>query len=152
MGFIKVVKSKSYHKRYQTKFRRRREGKTDYYQRKRLVVQDKTKYNALKYRLVVRISNKIITAQVVYTTIDHDVIVASAISSELTHYGITVGLTNYASAYATGLLVARRALKKKNLDLIKLTLELMILKLVSFSLLSKLMMVINLFLSFWMLV
>jgi len=116
MGFIKIVKSKSYHKRYQTKFRRRREGKTDYYQRKRLVVQDKTKYNALKYRLVVRSSNRIITAQVVYTTIDHDVILASAISSELPNYGIHVGLTNYAAAYAVGLLVARRALKALNLD------------------------------------
>jgi len=116
MGFIKIVKSKSYHKRYQTKFRRRREGKTDYYQRKRLVVQDKTKYNALKYRLVVRFSNKIITAQVVYTTINHDVILASAISTELPRYGIQLGLTNYAAAYATGLLVARRALKKIGLD------------------------------------
>jgi len=116
MGFIKVVKSKSYHKRYQTKFRRRREGKTDYYARKRLVVQDKTKYNALKYRLVVRFSNKNIIAQVVYTTIDHDVILASATAQELPRYGITVGLTNYASAYAVGLLVARRALKAIGLD------------------------------------
>jgi len=116
MGFIKIVKSKSYHRRYQTKFRRRREGKTDYYQRKRLVVQDKTKYNALKYRLVVRSSNKIITAQVVYTTIDCDIVLASALSSELPHYGINVGLSNYAAAYATGLLVARRALKKLHLD------------------------------------
>ncbi|KAI4555225.1 hypothetical protein MJT46_015611 [Ovis ammon polii x Ovis aries] len=36
MGFVKVVKNKAYFKRYQVKFRRRREGKTDYYARKRL--------------------------------------------------------------------------------------------------------------------
>ena len=34
----------------QVKFRRRREGKTDYFARKRLVVQDKNKYNTPKYR------------------------------------------------------------------------------------------------------
>uniref|UniRef100_A0A8C6Y2N2 Ribosomal protein L5 n=1 Tax=Naja naja TaxID=35670 RepID=A0A8C6Y2N2_NAJNA len=42
MGFVKVVKNKAYFKRYQVKFQRRREGKTDYYARKRLVIQDKT--------------------------------------------------------------------------------------------------------------
>jgi large subunit ribosomal protein L5e len=68
--------------------------------------------------LVVRFSNKIVTAQVVYTTINHDVILASAISTELPRYGIQLGLTNYAAAYATGLLVARRALKKIGLDTI----------------------------------
>lgn len=36
---MKVVKNKQYFKRYQVKFKRRREGKTDYYARKRLVVQ-----------------------------------------------------------------------------------------------------------------
>jgi large subunit ribosomal protein L5e len=116
MGYIKVVKNKAYHKRYQTKFRRRREGKTDYYARKRLVVQDKTKYNALKYRLVVRQSNKNIIAQIVYSTIDHDVVLAQAQSRELVNYGVSVGLTNYAAAYATGLLCARRVLAKLGLD------------------------------------
>lgn len=41
-GFVKVVKNKQYFKRYQVKFKRRREGKTDYYARKRLVVQVRT--------------------------------------------------------------------------------------------------------------
>lgn len=36
---MKVVKCKQYFKRYQVKFKRRREGKTDYYARKRLVIQ-----------------------------------------------------------------------------------------------------------------
>ena len=61
---MKVVKNKAYFKRFQVKFKRRREGKTDYYARKRLIVQDKNKYNTPKYRLVVRFSNKDITAQV----------------------------------------------------------------------------------------
>ena len=39
-----------------------------------------------------------------------------ASSSELTRFGLTAGLTNYASAYCTGLLCARRHLKKLGLD------------------------------------
>ncbi len=54
MPFVKVQKTKAYFKRYQVKFRRRREGKTDYRARKRLITQDKNKYNSPKYRLVVR--------------------------------------------------------------------------------------------------
>merc|ERR1711934_158920 len=45
MAFVKLVKNKAYFKRFQVKYRRRREGKTDYYARKRLVAQDKNKYN-----------------------------------------------------------------------------------------------------------
>jgi large subunit ribosomal protein L5e len=41
---------------------------------------------------------------------------AAAYSHELPAYGVKVGLTNYASAYATGLLLARRLLKKLKLD------------------------------------
>ncbi|XP_029440032.1 60S ribosomal protein L5-like isoform X2 [Rhinatrema bivittatum] len=63
MGFVKVVKNKAYFRRYQVKFRRRREGKTDYFARKRLVIQDKNKYNTPKYRLIVRISNRDIVSQ-----------------------------------------------------------------------------------------
>ena len=58
-AFVKVQKNKAYFKRYQPKFKRRREGKTDYFARKRLCVQDKNKYNTPKYRLVVRITNKV---------------------------------------------------------------------------------------------
>uniref|UniRef100_A0A9J7XKT8 Ribosomal protein L5a n=1 Tax=Cyprinus carpio carpio TaxID=630221 RepID=A0A9J7XKT8_CYPCA len=63
MGFVKVVKNKAYFKRYQVKFRRRREGKTDYFARKRLVIQDKNKYNTPKYRIIVRLSNRDIVCQ-----------------------------------------------------------------------------------------
>nr|CAG4650330.1 EOG090X09YS [Sida crystallina] len=116
MGFIKVVKSKAYFKRYQVKFRRRREGRTDYYARRRLVVQDKNKYNTPKYRMIVRFTNKDICAQIAYARIEGDVIVCAAYSHELPNYGIKVGLTNYAAAYCTGLLLARRLLKKFKLD------------------------------------
>ena len=37
-------------------------------------------------------------------------------SSELPRYGLKVGLTNYAAAYCTGLLLARRVLAKLGLD------------------------------------
>jgi len=116
MVFVKVVKNKAYYKRFQVKFRRRREGKTDYYARKRLVVQDKNKYNTPKYRMIVRTSNKDICCQIAYARVEGDRIVESAYSHELPHYGVKVGLTNYAAAYCTGLLLARRVLKKFNLD------------------------------------
>lgn len=116
MAFVKVVKNKAYYKRFQVKFRRRRQGVTDYYARKRLVAQEKNKYNTPKYRLVVRFSNTKITCQVAYARIEGDVVLAAAYSHELPKYGIKVGLTNYSAAYATGLLLARRLLKKLNLD------------------------------------
>ena len=115
MGFIKIIKDNAYFKRFQTKFRRRRECKTDYYARKRLVMQDKNKYNSPKYRLAVRITNRDIIAQVFSADLTHDVCIAVAYSHELRRYGITLGLTNYAAAYATGLLLARRVNKKFNL-------------------------------------
>lgn len=116
MGFVKVVKNKQYFKRYQVKFKRRREGRTDYQARKRLIFQDKNKYNTPKYRLIVRLSNRDITCQIAYARIEGDRIVCAAYSHELPKYGIKVGLTNYAAAYATGLLVARRILQKLGLD------------------------------------
>jgi len=115
MPFIKVQKSKAYFKRFQVKYKRRREGKTDYRARKRLVAQDKNKYNSPRYRFVVRFSNKEVTTQIVYSTIAGDKVVAAAYSRELTRFGAPGGLTNYAAAYATGLLVARRVLTKFNL-------------------------------------
>jgi large subunit ribosomal protein L5e len=115
MTFVKVVKNKAYYKRYQVKYRRRREGKTDYGQRRGLVIQDKNKYNAKKYRFVVRILNKHVVCQVIFSTIKGDEVVESAYSSELPRFGIKVGLTNYAACYATGLLCARRVLTKLKL-------------------------------------
>jgi large subunit ribosomal protein L5e len=116
MGFVKVVKNKAYFKRYQVKLRRRREGKTDYRARKRLITQDKNKYNTPRYRLVVRISNKDVTAQIVYALISGDRVLSSAYAHELKRFGLKVGFTNYAAAYCTGLLLGRRVLTQLGLD------------------------------------
>jgi len=116
MGFVKVVKNRAYFKRFQVKFKRRRQGKTDYYARKRLTVQDKNKYNTPKYRLIVRFTNKDVIAQFAYSRIVGDVVVCAAYAHELPQYGIKGGLTNYAAAYATGLLLARRQLQNLKLD------------------------------------
>ena len=78
-------------------------------------MQDKNKYAAPKYRLVVRITNRYVICQIVYASVDKDQVYACANSSELSKYGLTIGLKNYAAAYCTGLLVARRALAKMNL-------------------------------------
>ena len=114
--FIKVQKNKAYFKRYQVKFRRRREGKTDYRARKRLITQDKNKYNSPKYRLVVRLTSKFVICQIAYSTIQGDKILCQANSAELVRYGLKTGFKNYAAAYCTGLLVARRLLQMLGLD------------------------------------
>lgn len=49
--------------------------------------------------------------QVAYAKIEGDVIICAAYAHELPRYGIKVGLTNYAAAYCTGLLLARRVSK-----------------------------------------
>lgn len=116
MGFVKVVKNKSYFRRFQVKFRRRREAKTDYYARQRLIIQDKNKYKTPKYRFVVRFTNRDIICQIVAADLTHDVCLCASYSHELSRYGVKVGLTNYAAAYATGLLLARRVNAKFNLS------------------------------------
>jgi len=57
-----------------------------------------------------------VICQVVYAKIVGDVTICSAYSHELPKYGLEVGLTNYAACYCTGLLCARRLLKKLELD------------------------------------
>merc|ERR1711975_196614 len=116
MGFIKVVKNKAYFKRFQVKYKRRREGKTDYYARKRLVTQAKNKFATPKYRFVVRFTNKDIICQVFSSKIKGDICHCAAYAHELPRYGLKAGLTNYSAAYCVGLLCARRLLKKYGLD------------------------------------
>ncbi|MQL86972.1 hypothetical protein Taro_019504 [Colocasia esculenta] len=91
----------------------RNEGKTDYRARIRLINQDKNKYNTPKYRFT---TNKDIVAQIVSASIAGDLVLASAYSHELPKFGLEVGLTNYAAAYCTGLLLARRVLKRLEMD------------------------------------
>jgi len=112
MPFVKVVKNKAYFKRFQVRYKRRREGKTDFRARRQMVLQDKTKFDAPKYRLVARVTGTDIVAQIVHSKAGGDHVVMAAYSHELPAFGVSVGLTNYAAAYATGLLVARRLLTK----------------------------------------
>ncbi|CAI0459456.1 unnamed protein product [Linum tenue] len=116
MAFAKAQKTRAYYKRFQVKYKRRRDGKTDYRARIRLINQDKNKYNTPKYRFVVRFSNKDVVAQIIHSTIAGDHVMAAAYSHELSRYGLEVGHTNYAAAYCTGLLLARRVLKMLELD------------------------------------
>jgi len=112
MPFTKLVKNSAYFSRFQTQYRRRREGKTDYRARRGMVTQDKTKYGAPKYRLVVRFTNKDVIAQIVHAEVKGDKVLMAAYAHELPQFGLNYGLTNYAAAYATGLLLARRTLTK----------------------------------------
>jgi len=71
----------------------------------------------------VRRTNQKIICQVVWSTIAGDKVKVSADSFELKRFGLTAGLTNYAAAYCTGLLTARRLLtlldeenKKRNIN------------------------------------
>jgi len=116
MGYVKVVKNKSYYKRYQVRFRRRRANLTNYRLRRGLIRQDKRKFNTPKWRLVARFSNNTVNAQIACAKIVGDHILCSANSRELKRYGLNVGLKNYSAAYCTGLLIARRLLKKLNMD------------------------------------
>eukprot|EP00612_Vaucheria_litorea_P003549 CAMPEP_0171460012 /NCGR_PEP_ID=MMETSP0945-20130129/5052_1 /TAXON_ID=109269 /ORGANISM="Vaucheria litorea, Strain CCMP2940" /LENGTH=329 /DNA_ID=CAMNT_0011986117 /DNA_START=43 /DNA_END=1032 /DNA_ORIENTATION=- len=115
MPFVKIQKDKPYFKRFQVKYRRRRAGKTDYYQRKKLTIQAKNKYATPKYRLVVRPTCSRIICQIVYATLAGDKVLAQADSKELTRYGLKAGFKNYCAAYCTGLLVGRRVLQKVGL-------------------------------------
>lgn len=81
-----------------------------------MIIQDKNKYNTPKYRLVVRFTNADVICQVIYAKIQGDFVLASAYAHELPNYGVKVGLTNYAAAYCTGLLCARRVLANMGLD------------------------------------
>jgi large subunit ribosomal protein L18 len=93
---------------YRVKFRRRREGKTNYYRRKRLL-------QSRKSRLVVRKTNNRVIVQVIEAKVIGDTTVASAISSELESYGWTAGAANLPAAYLTGFLAALRA-KARGID------------------------------------
>ena len=70
----------------------------------------------MKYRFVPRITNSKVICQIIYATLNGDKVICQANSSELKKFGVKTGLANYSAAYATGLLCARRLLKKVGLD------------------------------------
>jgi large subunit ribosomal protein L18 len=90
--------------RYRVKFRRRREGKTDYGLRLSLLRSGKP-------RLAARISLNHVVAQVVGATPDGDITLASAHSKQLEKFGWRYGTSNLPAAYLVGLLCGYRALK-----------------------------------------
>lgn len=90
---------------YSLKYKRRREGKTGYKRRFKLV-------KSRKPRLVVRKSLNYIRAQIITYAPNGDVVIANAGSNELEKYGWTLGKKNVPAAYLVGLLIARKAKEK----------------------------------------
>ncbi|EOB13584.1 60S ribosomal protein L5-B [Nosema bombycis CQ1] len=111
-----VMTKKNNQSRKQLKRRRRREAKTNYKHRINLIRQDCNKQSAVKFRLVVRRSNKKVVCQITRAYVEGDRVFAYADSSELEKYGVNFGLKNHFAFYATGFLVARRALEKLEMD------------------------------------
>jgi large subunit ribosomal protein L18 len=93
--------------RYFVPYRRRREGKTDYYKRTKLVVADAP-------RMVVRKTNRHIIVQLVTAEMDGDRTLVAANSSELAQYGFTGSMSGTPAAYLTGLLFAAKARKAQH--------------------------------------
>jgi len=87
---------------YNLPFRRRREGRTNYNKRKKLVVSGKP-------RFVIRPTNKHLAAQVIRAGPEGDFVLATAHSSELKAFGWKAPCGNMPAAYLTGLLAGRRA-------------------------------------------
>ena len=91
---------------YKMQFRRRREGKTNYKRRLKLLLSKKV-------RLVVRRSLKYIVAQLIkFDEGRSDRVIASATSKELKKFGWKYACDNLPSAYLTGLLIGKRAIEK----------------------------------------
>ena len=88
--------------RYCTKFRRRREGKTDYKARRALIVSGRP-------RLVTRVSISNVLAQVIAAKPKGDEVLVSAHSRELVKYGWKTARGNVPAAYLTGYLCGLKA-------------------------------------------
>ena len=89
--------------RYRVAFRRRREGKTDYQLRRGLVISGLP-------RLVVRVSLRNVTIQLIKAEVNGDVVLAAAHSTELAKkYGWLGDTGNLPAAYLTGLLCGYKA-------------------------------------------
>lgn len=110
MGFAKVVKNKVYFKKYQVRFRRLQEGKNNYYAQKWLMINDKNKYKILKYKTVVQVITRLcVPVQRGYDRL-HSICIWTV------KIQVKVGLTNYAVAYYTGLLLAHRLPSRFGMD------------------------------------
>ena len=90
--------------RYKVPFRRRRDNRTDYYIRKKLLTSG-------EMRAVVRRSSRNITIQFVKFGMGGDSVVTSATSQELRSIGWTHACSNIPAAYLTGYIAGKKALK-----------------------------------------
>ena len=90
--------------RYKVAFRRRRECRTDYYARRRLL-------RSHEARAVVRRSNKNITIQFAEFGMEGDKIMASATTNELVKMGWEYSCSSIPAAYLVGYLAGKNALK-----------------------------------------
>ncbi|MCL2142705.1 MAG: 50S ribosomal protein L18 [Methanomassiliicoccaceae archaeon] len=88
--------------RYKVPFRRRRENRTDYYIRKKLLTSG-------ELRAVVRRSSKNVTIQFASFGMDGDAIAVSATSKELKTLGWKHACSNIPAAYLTGHLAGKKA-------------------------------------------
>lgn len=88
--------------RYKVKFRRRREGKTNYYKRRKLIISGRP-------RLVIRRTNKHVVAQIVVARPVGDETLVSVHSSQLAKMGWKGDENNTPAAYLVGLLVGLKA-------------------------------------------
>ena len=89
--------------RYKVPFRRRREGRTNYHLRYKLILSKKP-------RLVVRKSNGNTTLQLVVAELTGDKTLLTVTSMELRDYGYTLATGNLPAAYLTGLLFGKKML------------------------------------------
>jgi len=94
--------------RYKVPFRRRREGRTDYRQRARLL-------RARIPRAVVRISLRNVSVQLIEFDAKGDKVIVNAHSRELAEMGWDKACGNLPAAYLTGYLAGKRA-KSKGVD------------------------------------
>ncbi|PSQ20319.1 50S ribosomal protein L18 [Halobacteriales archaeon QS_8_65_32] len=90
--------------RYKVPMRRRREVRTDYHQRLRLLKSGRS-------RLVARTSNRQITVQLMASSPEGDRTLASARSADLREYGWEAPVGNLPAAYLTGYLAGLRAVE-----------------------------------------
>ena len=87
-------------------YRRKREGRTDYRKRLKLLV-------SRSIRLVVRLSERHVVAQLVEYSVTGDKVLVTASSKELEKLGWKAGGGSLPAAYLVGALLARKAAKLK---------------------------------------
>ena len=91
--------------RYKVAFRRRREFRTDYYARKKLL-------RSGELRAVVRRSNKNVTVQLIEFGMEGDNVRATATTRELRKMGWEYSCSSIPAAYLVGYLAGKRAKKE----------------------------------------